>query len=131
VTQDDKHQKKPKPGKFSKRPKLQEPKPFVTQEDKHQSNPKPGKFSNFGFLYSKPAYVVEQELKSAKEDGIYEIMNSPIPGGKGTLGQIYDVVFLANCQKKSDVKGDMFKDEPGAKRSANGAVKATYGVAVL
>ena len=72
---------------------------------------------------------MEQELKSAKEDGIYEIMNSPIPGGKGTLGQKYDVVFLANCQK--DAKGDLFKDEPQAKRSANGAVKATYGVAVL
>ena len=71
---------------------------------------------------------MEQELKSAKEDGIYEIMNSPIPGGKGTLGQKYDVVFLANCQKR-DVKG--WVDDPEAKRSANGALKATYGVAVL
>jgi hypothetical protein len=105
-----------------------EPKPFATQDDENQNNPNPRKFSNFGFLYSKQAYIVEQELKSAKEDGIYEIMNSPIPGGKGTLGQKYDVVFLANCQKR-DVKG--WVDEPEAKRSANGALKATYGVAVL
>jgi hypothetical protein len=88
------------------------------------------KFSKFGFLYSKSAYVVEQELKSAKEDGIYEIMNHPIPGKNRTLGHKYDVVFLANCQHKEEAK-DSDKDEPGAKRSAQGAVKAAYGIAVL
>jgi hypothetical protein len=88
------------------------------------------KFSNFGFLYSKSAYIVEQELKSSKEDGIFQIMNCPIPGGKSTLGHKYDVVFLANCQQKES-KADFFKDEPEAKRCAQGSVKAAYGVAVL
>lgn len=88
------------------------------------------RFSKFGFLYSKQGYTVEQELKSASEDGIYEIMNCPIPGGNGqrTLGHEYDVVFLANCQEG----GESFTDVPQAKRSLSQAsVSSAYGVAVL
>lgn len=92
------------------------------------------RFSKFGFLYSKQGYTVEQELKSASEDGIYEIMNCPIPGGNGqrTLGHEYDVVFLANCQDGGQIKGESFTDVPEAKRSLSKAsVSSAYGVAVL
>jgi hypothetical protein len=92
------------------------------------------RFSKFGFLYAKEGYTVEQELKSANEDGIYEIMNCPIPGGSGqrTLGHEYDVVFLANCQDGTKIKGESFIDVPEAKRSLSKAsVSSAYGVAVL
>jgi hypothetical protein len=125
---------------------VKEPEPVV--EEKEDSNAKKSddsiakksedasfkRFSKFGFLYAKEGYTVEQELKSANEDGIYEIMNCPIPGtnGQRTLGHEYDVVFLANCQDGTKIEGESFIDVPDARRSLSKAsVSSAYGVAVL
>ena len=99
------------------------------------------RFKQFGFLYSKEGYIVEQELKSKYEDGIYEIMNYPILDADGnitrSLGLDYDVCYLANCQavdsdKLDSLQDPKFQDEPRVKRSStNASVTSTYGVAVL
>jgi hypothetical protein len=90
-----------------------------------------------GFLYSPEAYAIEQELKSVCEDCIHEIMNCPIAlDSPETLGQTYDVVFMANCQDK-DAKLNMSKitDVPCVKRVSTQRilqkVSTTYGIAIL
>lgn len=156
------------------------------------------RLSATGFLYSKDAYAVEQELKSLNEDCLHEIMNFPLlraqdrrnaevvgkakvvgkkagggvlqraesssahstaseplsvnqvimtraliysafeltqlqPDAEKTLGHVYDVVYLANCQPYKD-KNSNVPDEPEVKRLSSKSskiVSTTYGIAVL
>jgi hypothetical protein len=86
-----------------------------------------------GFLYSPEAYTIELELRSSNEDCIHEIMNCPLAdGSSNTLGYLYDVVFLANCQPSSPKDSS---DEPQIKRISSQRltqkVSSTYGIAVL
>jgi hypothetical protein len=90
-----------------------------------------------GFLYSPEAYAVEQELKSAYEDSIHEIMNCPLAhDSQETLGHIYDVVFVANCQgQDAKANNSEVADVPCVKRVSTQRIQqkvsSTYGIAVL